>query len=49
MFNGLCFWVLEPFILKGQNFFSCNPFLTILNAPDAPIGGVQLLFEHQKQ
>jgi hypothetical protein len=31
-----------PFTLKGHNFFKFILFLTIFNALDAPIGGVQV-------
>jgi hypothetical protein len=40
---------LDPSILKGHNLFNSIPFLTIFNAVDAPIGGVQVLFRCQKQ
>lgn len=51
MFGGLCFWVSWPplLLLMGRNFLNSNPFFMILNAPNAPIGGVQVMFGHQKQ
>jgi hypothetical protein len=53
--TGLCsiWWflkkVIDPFILRGHNFFNPIPFLTIFGAINAPIGGVQVLFRHQKK
>jgi len=47
VFGGLFFWVLNPFTLEGHNFLNSNPFLTIFSAPDATIGGVQVLFGHR--
>jgi len=53
------FWVLGPLYFGVCNFLNCNLFLTIFSAsntfkwifsaPNAPIGGVQVLFGHQKQ
>jgi hypothetical protein len=53
--TGLCniwwfvFWVLDPSILKGHNFINYIPFLTISNALDTLIGGVQVLFRCKKK
>ncbi len=47
--DGLFFGVLDPFTLGGCNFFNSNPFLMILNASDAQIRRVQVLFGLQKQ
>jgi hypothetical protein len=33
----------------GSNFLNFILFLTIFNASDAPIGGIQVLLAHQKQ
>ncbi len=41
------FCVLDPSNLRGHNFVNCNMFLKIFSAPDAPIGGVQVLIGHQ--
>jgi hypothetical protein len=38
-----------PLLWRGCNFLKFNPFFTIFSAPDAPIGGVQVLFGHQKR
>jgi hypothetical protein len=38
-----------PFTLGGYNFFNSIPFSTIFSVLDVPIGGVQVLFGHQKQ
>jgi hypothetical protein len=43
------FGVFDPSILGGCNFLNPNPFLMIFSALDAPIGGVQVLFQHKKQ
>jgi len=40
---------LTPSTLGDLDFLNSNPFLTILSAPDVPVGGVQVLFGHQKQ
>jgi hypothetical protein len=40
------FEFLIPSTLGGHNFFNSTPFLTIFNALDVPIGGVQILFGH---
>jgi hypothetical protein len=39
-FGGLFFQILDPSTLGGRNFLNFNLFLTIFNAPDAPIGRV---------
>ncbi len=49
LFDGLFFEFLTPFTLGGINFFNSNTFLMIFRAPNAPIGGVQVLFGHGKQ
>jgi hypothetical protein len=52
---GLCsiwwfvFWVFYLSILRGHNFLYSIIFLMILNALDASIGRVQVLFRCQKQ
>jgi len=38
------FKVFDPSILKDHNFLNSIPFLTILNALDTPIAGVQVFF-----
>jgi len=49
------FEFLTPFTLGcgggggGPNFLISNSFLTIISVPDVPRGGIQVLFEHQKQ
>jgi len=35
--------------MQKNNFLNSNPFLMIFSALDVPIGGVQILFDHQKQ
>jgi hypothetical protein len=45
-FDGFCKKVIDPSNLGGHNFFNSNPFLTIFDARNGPIGGVQVLFEH---
>ncbi len=50
VFGDLFFFeFLTPSTLGGCNFLNSNPFLMISNAPDASIGGVQVLFGLQKQ
>jgi hypothetical protein len=49
MFSGLFFEFLTPSTLGAYNFLNPNPFFMIFSVLDAPIGGVQVLFEHQKQ
>jgi hypothetical protein len=41
--------VLDPSTLGAHIFFYCIPFLRIFSVPNAPIGGVQILFGQQKQ
>jgi hypothetical protein len=36
-------------LLGGHNFLISNPFWMIVSVSDAPRGGVQVLFGHQKQ
>jgi len=48
-FGGFFFEFLTTSTLGGHNFLSSIPFVTIFNVPYAPIGGVQVLFGHQKQ
>jgi hypothetical protein len=43
------FKFLTPFTLKGHNFLNFIPFFTFFSALDAPIEGVQVLFEHKKK
>jgi hypothetical protein len=46
----VCFFeFLTPSTLGGHNFLNPIPFLIIFSAPYAPIGGVEVLFGHQKQ
>jgi hypothetical protein len=40
---------LIAFTLEGNNFFNSISFLMIFSVPYAAIGGVQVLFGHQKQ
>ncbi len=40
---------LALFTLEGHNFLISNLFLPIVSKSDAPEGGVQVLFGHQKQ
>jgi hypothetical protein len=47
-FNGLFFWVFDPFILGGHNFFN-SFFFMIFNVPNAPTWGIPVLFGHQKK
>jgi hypothetical protein len=49
MFSGLFFWVFHTLYFGGCNFPKSTLLLTIFNVPDAPIGGAQILFGHQKQ
>jgi hypothetical protein len=44
-----CFEFLTPLLWGGHNFFIFNLFLMILNASNAPRGGVQRLLTHLKQ
>jgi hypothetical protein len=45
----VCFFVfVTPSILGDRNFLNSNLLLTIFSALDAQIGGVQVLFGHQK-
>jgi len=48
-FGGFFFEFLNPSTLRGHNFFNSIMFLKILNALNTLIGGVQVLFKHQKQ
>jgi hypothetical protein len=52
---GLCniwwfvfFEFLTPSTLNDHNFFNFIMFLKKFNAPNVPIGGVQVLLRHQK-
>jgi hypothetical protein len=46
----VCFFeFFTPFTLGGHNFLNSNIFLTIFNAPNVPMGEIQVLFGHQKQ
>jgi hypothetical protein len=47
--NGFFSEFLTPFTLWGHNFLIFNLFLTIFSVLDAPRGGLQVLFGHQKQ
>ncbi len=49
LYHLVCFFVfVTPSILGGRNFLNSNLLLMIFSALDAPIGGVQVLFGHQK-
>jgi hypothetical protein len=48
-FDGLFFVFLKPSTLQGHKIFNFNLLSTIFSVSDAPIGGVQVLFGHQKQ
>jgi len=43
------FGVFYPLYFGGHDFFISNMFWTIFNVLDAPRGGLQVLFRHQKQ
>ncbi len=43
------FEFLTPSTLRGHNFFNSISFLTFFSALNMPIGGLQVLFRHQKQ
>jgi hypothetical protein len=47
-FDGFLKKFLTPSILGGHNFLNSIPFLMIFSAPNVSIGGVQVLFGHQK-
>jgi hypothetical protein len=49
MFSDFIFYVFDPSILGYCIFLNSIPFLTIVGAPDASIGGDQVWFGHQKQ
>ncbi len=49
VFNSFFWEFLTPFTLVGHNFLISNLFSTILNVLDAPRGGLQVCFAHQKQ
>jgi hypothetical protein len=49
VFGGLFFEFLTPCTLGGYNVFISNPFSMIVSVSDVPRGGIQILFEHQKQ
>jgi len=48
-FGGLFFEFFDPFILKAHNFINSIPFFMMFCALNVPIGGIQVLFKHQKQ
>jgi len=49
-YKTFCFLeFLTPFTLGGHNFLISNLFSTILSVLDAPRGGLQVCFAHQKQ
>ncbi len=48
-FSGLFFWILTPSTLGGHNFFNSISFFMIFKTLEMPIGGVKILFRHQKQ
>ncbi len=48
-FGELFFWVFDPFIFGGHNFFNSISHLMIFSVLDVSIRGVQILFGHQKQ
>jgi hypothetical protein len=46
---GICFFeLLIPSTLRGHIFFNFISFLMIFLELNTPIGGVQVLFKHQK-
>jgi hypothetical protein len=47
-FGGFLLKKLTPYSLRGHNFLNSISFLMIFNAPHVPIGGVQVLFRHEK-
>jgi Trk-type K+ transport system membrane component len=47
LFSFLSSW--PPFTLGGHNFLISNSFFMIISVPDVPRGGIQVLFQHQKQ
>jgi len=49
VFSGFFSEFLTPFTWGGHNFFISNLFWMILSVLDAPRGGIQIFFEHQKQ
>jgi hypothetical protein len=49
MFNKFFLEFLTPFTLVGNNFNIFNLFSTIFSVLDAPRGGLQVCFAHQKQ
>jgi hypothetical protein len=49
VFNGFVFEFLTAFTLGDHNFLIFNLFLMIINVLDAPRGGLQALFGHQKR
>jgi len=48
-FGGLFFEFFDPSILRGHNFINSIPFYTMFCALNMLIGGIQVLFRHQKQ
>jgi hypothetical protein len=48
MFNGFFLKNLTTFTLGGDDIFISNLFLMILSVLDAPRGGFQVFFGHQK-
>jgi len=49
MLNNFFLEFLTPFTLGGHNFLISDMFSTILSVLDAPKGGLQVFFAHQKQ
>jgi len=47
--GGFFLKFLTPSTLGGYNFLNSILFSMIFNVPNTPIGGVQVLFGHQKQ
>jgi hypothetical protein len=49
VFNNFLLEFLTPFTLGGHNFLISNLFSMILSVLDAPRGGLQVCFAHQKR
>jgi hypothetical protein len=49
VFNSFFLEILTPFTLGGHNFLISSMFSDILSVLDAPRGGLQVCFGHQKQ
>jgi hypothetical protein len=49
VFNSFFLEFFTPFTLGGHNFLISNLFSAILSVLDAPRGGLQVCFAHQKK